>query len=240
MLTSNLSEGRAVFKRWSNRFRKRVRHGVSYADDYDPTADMGSPYFLFRTYNDIREICSDYYGDYDKTHGPIPYDMLRIPELPDIEDQVEFFKAYFFGILYGESIAEAFDDHSNFPAVVKKIIANHNSRDWRKGYSFHFYLNNFHLDDREITPYFDGYNANIFCNEITDVDFRAVISVMPFDNIAIRNKGGHNWSELDVSNVIRHINGCLGSDLCDFALLEDSYCGNLLFCYNARAVRKDA
>jgi hypothetical protein len=147
--------------------------------------------------------------DYGEVEANVQYDE-PFPDLSvDDKDriigqQIEFLRGCFSDISH---------DSGDFAKRVRVAICNHSGRSWNKGYALFFRLYN-NFDNAPACGHFcfRGYTANIFCNDLADIDFASAMYVMPFDEMIIRSPNEESWTDESIKDAIEYIENDLGRD----------------------------
>jgi hypothetical protein len=203
--------GWQYFERWARRFCERC--------DQLPIVPILS------TYLEVH-MRFDYDAD-DETLYSEPFS--RRERATRVSDQLGFMRGYFVDISF---------DQGDFARRVRHTLSNHNNRDWKRGYGFFFHTNDLENAPDGDSHHFSGTNANLFCDEFSDIDFASVMSVLPFDKILVRNHKGRHWTKPQVRKAIADIESDLAFDGMESDLSEDHVSGSCLFLYARRPFGK--
>jgi hypothetical protein len=147
-----------------------------------------------------------------REHGEVEANVLYDEPFPElsVEDK-DYIISQHIAFLSG-CFADISVDPGDFARRVKLATCNHNARSWKKGYSVFFRLNN-HENAPDCGHFcFHGHSANMFCNDLADIDYASAMYVMPFDQMVIRNPNEEAWSKSRIKDAIEYIENDLGRD----------------------------
>jgi hypothetical protein len=57
--------------------------------------------------------------------------------------------------------------------------------------------------------YFDGFDANLFVEDPTEIDFTAIMITLPYDRLIIRNRNGEQWTESAARKIVKRVSTAL-------------------------------